>query len=1182
MSNRAWLASIPVCAAIVAAQPAPAAADEVCISPEVTAVLSSCAGVAARAPAAAKASFSVPVAPPPKQPAKAAPPPDPQLSAVQIRRGLANLKSIQLLVAQIQQLESLLAATALTAADRPGLIRRLADSYVELEAANARKKIEGRASAAEQKRQNPGKAAAAESEAARAEAIEVASRKAAIKHYGDLKAQHPRWCQNPGPPASGCVDETLYNLAYEHEAGGDAASARTAYLDLIQSSPTSRYVPHAYLAFGELFFQEAQGDPAKWPLAEQSYKEVAKYPAPENAVLGYAQYKLAYVYWNKGDYAQAITQLKKTIELGARFPAMPNVAPLGSSARRDLLPLYALAGDPRKAWDFFHALSGDAAGQSALTLRLVGGLGQSYLDIGRYADAVEVYQDLLRRDRGPRSCGYQAHLTEAVLAQKTGDKAAAKAELDRQIQAEQRFRGEGHGDELKLACASATASLVAETAMIWHLEATGAGSVRGTMSKETMALADDLYEKLIKQFTAADFARFEFPRLVRQDWPTLLKIKANRAELLYAQKAWDRCGPAFDAVVAEEPKGPEAASSAYASALCYERAYLAANAGKPARLERGGEGVAPKEITPLQKAMLASFDRFLCVADPRSADKEERENAIEVAYARARVYFEAHRFPEAAAAFRAVALQHSDHEIGIYAAQLYLEALNVMGSHGKPACYGDMRRDLPEIQRKYCDGKQNAEQCGVLGRVQRDVGWQIVEDRAKQAKSAKEWEDVAEAYLALWNEQGKEACASKQPACERMDQVLFNSAKAFAAARLVAKAIAVRKILLDPRYGLDRTPVGRQTALDIGKSYQAIAVYDEAAAFYERFAADSPADEKAPTALQDAIALRLGLGQEEQAKKDAELFDRSYRQKHPAEAARIAFSMGAHHAEHDNLAEARRRLTGAMGEIDRSAPIDVQIQAHAVLGRVLWKTGGETGAAAEFAKVRALYRDPAAVVGKLRGEGDERRLARTLTAVGEALFYAAEQRRKGVDAIKFPAYRGSGRREDVLAHIQTKVDAWMKKKMPAIEEAEREYRRVLDVTPEPPPRWVIASGARVGQLWGRFVAEFRAAPVPKEWLQTGPSPYGDLTWEEIRFAYLAAIDEKSEPYRKRAKEAYKACLSYSTRYQHFDESSRSCEVWLAKNYGAEYHVIDELRGTPSRIAADVPSEPLALAAPVKP
>ena len=35
------------------------------------------------------------------------------------------------------------------------------------------------------------------------------------------------------------------------------------------------------------------------------------------------------------------------------------------------------------------------------------------------------------------------------------------------------------------------------------------------------------------------------------------------------------------------------------------------------------------------------------------------------------------------------------------------------------------------------------------------------------------------------------------------------------------------------------------------------------------------------------------------------------------------------------------------------------------------------------------------------------------------------------------------------------------------------------------------------------------------------------------------------------------------KYQYFDEFSRDCEVWLAKNYKAEYHVVDELRGAPT-------------------
>src|SRR5262249_36772038 len=153
-----------------------------------------------------------------------------------------------------------------------------------------------------------------------------------------------------------------------------------------------------------------------------------------------------------------------------------------------------------------------------------------------------------------------------------------------------------------------------------------------------------------------------------------------------------------------------------------------------------------------------------------------------------------------------------------------------------------------------------------------------------------------------------------------------------------------------------------------------------------------------------------------------------------------------------------------------------------------WKTGGETGAAGEFARVRSLYRDPAAVAARLKtGDADQelRRLGKVLNAVGEALHFAAFQKQKAVDALRFPEYKGSGRRDDVLAHINGKVTDWIKKKRPAIEEAEKAYKAVLDLQPQPPPRWVIAAGERAGHMWGKFVAEFRAAPIPKEWKQKG-------------------------------------------------------------------------------------------------
>ena len=103
------------------------------------------------------------------------------------------------------------------------------------------------------------------------------------------------------------------------------------YLDLITKTPNSKYIPNAYLAFGELFFNEAMGDPTKWDPAKQAYMKVIAKPPPENKVYGYAWYKLAYVFWNQGDLPHALDAFKKTIDFGTTFAQLPNAA----TARRE-------------------------------------------------------------------------------------------------------------------------------------------------------------------------------------------------------------------------------------------------------------------------------------------------------------------------------------------------------------------------------------------------------------------------------------------------------------------------------------------------------------------------------------------------------------------------------------------------------------------------------------------------------------------------------------------------------------------------------------------------------------------------------------------------------------------------------------------------------------------------------
>jgi tetratricopeptide (TPR) repeat protein len=94
-------------------------------------------------------------------------------------------------------------------------------------------------------------------------------RERAIAVYEDLIAKHPTYK---------ALDDALYFVAVESEIHGDLSKARRWYFELIARRPDSQYVPYAYFAFGELFFEEGKKDSAKDQLAEHAYREVLKFP----------------------------------------------------------------------------------------------------------------------------------------------------------------------------------------------------------------------------------------------------------------------------------------------------------------------------------------------------------------------------------------------------------------------------------------------------------------------------------------------------------------------------------------------------------------------------------------------------------------------------------------------------------------------------------------------------------------------------------------------------------------------------------------------------------------------------------------------------------------------------------------------------------------------------------------
>jgi tetratricopeptide (TPR) repeat protein len=1109
------------------------------------------------------------------------------------RKARLEARSRALLITEISGLSRLFAKTKKADKDRAQLVRRLAEGYVELGSAANRDMVEAEIRRDEAKRKKQRNTYDKEKrEALKAKKILAEARGKAIAFYRVMKRDYPDYSK---------IDEILYYLAYEYEQAGKLDNARKVYLELIEKAPKSEYVPNAYLAFGELFFNDAMADPSKWALAESAYQKVSEYPPPKNTVWGYAHYKLAYVHWNSGNYPAAIQEFKEVIQYGDKFPKLPNAPQLQKAARRDLIPVYAVAGEAEKAYNFFRPLSGDKGGDKN-TLEMMNDLGLAYLDTGHYPEGVTLYRDLMTRDRGEQHCFYQTKITQAIQAMKSGDKVAIRQELDKQLETRASFRDSKHSDKAKLECDNRTAELLAETAMSWHLEAVGTGGTRGTGDKETMSLASLLYQKVVDNFSQEEFESFEFPRIVKEDWPNIYKVKYAMADLLYVQERWEDCGPAFDAVVAANPHSPEAPEAAYASVLCYQKMYDQTHKGDD---DKKGGGNAPdsvrgaetkeddwakfkpKDFTDMQKGMITAFNRYVCYIKPPEGKKQAYDQYVEVKYARARTYFEVQHWEEAALGFRDVALNHSDHDSAIYAAQLYLESMNVQGSKTKPPkpdCFMEMGDDVPAFLEIFCSEKkyeENKEQCDLLTRIECDVqrlrAEKIVEKAdAGGADALVNYKKGGDAYIEIWRQYGEDTVvAGEESKCGKMEEVLYNAAQAYQAGRLLAKAISVRRLLLHPKYNLHETELAQKSLYQLGRNYQAIAVYDQAANFLMKYAeATKYKGEEADKAVSDSVVLNLGLGLEDAAIEAAESFNRNFGRRKPEQAAQIAFAVASHYGEKKDWAQVKQKLAGtAMSLIDRQATLDVKVQAHALLAKAYLEMKADTQAKTEYGKVASGWSDPQKAAAEIASGGDDaatvqRRLGRALTAVGEALFYFAEKKRQVVDKVKFPEYKGTGDKDAVLKHIQTKVKDWIDKKKPLVTDATSEYKKIVDLQPLPPPKWVIAGGAQVGGMWSKFVKEFRGAPIPT---------YMSKDYE-LRTAYYGALDDASEPLKLIAKGAFKTCLDYSVTYQYFDEFSRSCEEWLAEEYKAEFHLVDEFRGAPNRVNSTLKEKPYPLMA----
>ncbi len=326
---------------------------------------------------------------------------------------------------------------------------------------------------------------------------------------------------------------------------------------------------------------------------------------------------------------------------------------------------------------------------------------------------------------------------------KSGDKDAIVVELEQPVQALQRtYKAENHSADAKQKCANRTAALATETAMAWHLEAVGSQGQRGTGDPKTMDLAALLYKKVAETWNADDFSKFEFPRLVKEDWPHDLQdqIQHGRPPLLPREVGRVRSGVRRRRRRRTRrhrrrprPRTPRCSATRTSTSRSTQKGADKKGSGNLPGVGKdikqdSDDKYRPKDMTDAQKAMVQSFNRYVCYIHPDKNDADGQKQLVEVKYARCRLYFEAQHWEEAAACFKDIAYDHSDND------SARLRGAALPREHQRPhvprhrrtaaSCLDDMITDVPKFLDLFCTGDKvakNEESCTLLTKVQCDI-----------------------------------------------------------------------------------------------------------------------------------------------------------------------------------------------------------------------------------------------------------------------------------------------------------------------------------------------------------------------------------------------------------------------------------------------------------------------------
>lgn len=627
--------------------------------------------------------------------------------------------------------------------------------------------------------------------------------KLALEQYTKIVQEYPDFERS---------DEVLFFLGTYLMEDGQDRKALVAFKRLVEKHPKSKYIPDAYLAFGEYYFNSSKGKRAELEKALAAYKKAAEFP--ESQVYAFALYKQGWCYFNLADYANAKDKWKTVVlygELaGAQAVEKDGNAKKSSSlvreARTDYVRAYAREGDVMLAREDFSKVATNPDDRFAMMRTLA----NMYYGDGKDREAAITYNSLIKeKPLSPEAPGFQGRIVDIVL--RMGNKERTVTQVRRLVKIMKEVEGSGVIKEEKDKKALAEAKDLAERtlsnlAVTWHNEA------KKTREEATFGYADMIYSDYLTLFpesTKAYDLRFFWAELLNDNLQKYDKAAANYTLVVLQDvkqlEAKDEQG---------NPKpgkpGKWLNNAAYNAVLAYDEMVKDAESKGMFKAEDTKDVRKKASIPQAKKDLLEACERYL-----KYVPKGDKK--VEIAFKAANIYYRHNHFDEAVLRFSEIALGHPDYKFetgeraGEIAANLVLDSYNLIEDWSK----------VNEWARRFYNNEKLAS-----GKFREDLS-KVIEQSAfklvSQLEAKNQFAKAAEAYLSF---------VADFPQTEIADVALFNASVDYYKAKMLDKAIQVRQRIIEQYPSSRFVP---ECIYNNAEALEAIGDFQESADVYEQY-----------------------------------------------------------------------------------------------------------------------------------------------------------------------------------------------------------------------------------------------------------------------------------------------------------------------------------------------------------